>query len=277
MREYVTVNKAIRRGHLIVNVPVFVTIVGCPIIAFYLSKQNIIPNWGIAIAFIICFVFAWLIWSYMITKWRIWAFESVRNVHELKKRAIQEKLIWDDGSIFEKTEIRSRNDKIKIRKLEKKFEKEDVFREDYSLPPKIEIYYSKVKSYFESGVSILIIGVGVYFLIKGDVKGLILGGIMLVIGLYSMVKEFRKLFNNIPQIIISNKGMQTKNVEFKGWSSINEEEVINEGYGKSSKSYLIYFYDKNEFEKIEIDTLNVTYRELENMIRTYRIRYNKGL
>ncbi len=212
----------------------------------------------------------------MITKWRIWAFEIVRNVHELKKRAIQEKLIWNDGNIFEKTEIRNNEDKIKLKNLEKKFENEDEYKEDYSLPAKMEIFYSKLYNYFELGVSILIIGIGIYFIFKGETKNYILGTIMIAIGLYSTLKESRKALNNKPQIIIDSKGIKTKNVDFKNWSSINNEEVIKEGFGKSAKSYLTYFYDEDEYEKIEIDSLNVTHSELENIIRTYRKRYNKN-
>ncbi|OMP30345.1 hypothetical protein [Mangrovimonas sp. DI 80] len=276
MREQITVDKAIKRGHLIVNAPVFIAISGCPSLAFYLSKQNLIPDWGTGIAFLIGFILAWLIWSFMITKWRIWAFENVRNVHELKKRAIQEKLIWNDGKIFEKTEIRNSEDRRKLKKLEKKFELEDEYREDYSLPPKMKIYYSKSYTYFELGFSILIIGVGIYFFTKGANKPYILGAIMTAIGLYNTVKESKKAFNNKPQIIIDSKGIQTKNVNFKNWSSIEREEVIQEGYGKSSKSYLIYFYDNDEYEKVEIDSLNVSHRELENILRTYRKRHNKN-
>lgn len=276
MREQISVDKAINRGHLIVNVPVFVSIIGCPALALYLSRQNLIPDWGIGIAFLIGFVLAWLIWSFMITKWRIWAFENVRNVHELKKRAIQEKLIWNDGNIFEKTEIRNSKDKSILKKLEKKFEQEDEYREDYSLPLKMEIKYSKAYNYVELGVSILIIGVGIYFFTKGETKQYILGAIMTGIGLYSTIKEFRKALDTKPKIIIDSKGIQTKNVEFKDWSNIESEEVIQEGYGKSAKSYLTYFYDEDEFEKIEIDSLNVTHRELENILRTYRIRNNKN-
>lgn len=276
MREQITVDKAINRGHLIVNVPVYISIFGCPAIALYLSEQNIIPGWGIGIAFLIGFVLAWLIWSFMITKWRIWAFENVRNVHELKKRAIQEKLIWNDGNVFEKTEIRNSEDKRKLKMLEKKFEIDDEYKEDYLLPPKMKIFYSKVYSYSELGVSALIIGVGIYLYTQGVTKYYILGTIMSVIGLYTIVKESRKAFNNKPQIIIDNKGIQTKDVEFKNWSSIENEEVIQDGYGKSAKSYLTYFYD-HEYEKIEIDSLNVTHREMENIIRTYRIRNNKTI
>ncbi|MFV0529896.1 MAG: hypothetical protein ACK5MD_00455 [Flavobacteriales bacterium] len=228
MRQEISVDKAIKRGHLIVNVPVFVVIIGCPALAFYLYKQNLIPVWGIGIAFLIGFVLAWLIWSFMITKWRIWAFENVRNVHELKKRAIQEKLIWSDGNIFEKTEIRNSEDKVKLEKLKKKFEKEDEYREDYSLPPKTKIYYSKLHNRLEFGTSILIIGVGIYFLFKGE----ILGTIMLAIGLYSSVREYRKAFNNNPQIIIDNKGIITQNGIFREWSTIECEEVVREGLWK---------------------------------------------
>lgn len=275
MRQEISVNKAINRGHLIVNIPVFICIIGIPALSFYLSNQNLIPKWGIGIGFVLGFVIAWLVWSFMVTKWRIWAFENVRNVHELKKRAIQEKLIWNDGNIFEKTEIRNSEDKSRLKKLEKKFEQEDEYREDHSLPLKMEIHYSKAYNYVELGVSILIIGVGIYFFTKADIKQYILGAIMSGIGLYSTIKEFRKTLDTKPKIIIDSRGIETKNVEFKNWSSIKSEEVIQEGYGKSAKSYLIYFYDEEEFEKIEIDSLNVPHRELENIIRTYRIRNYK--
>jgi hypothetical protein len=276
MKQNISVDKAIARGHLIVNIPVFITMIGIPALAFYLSDVNIIPKWGIGIGFILGFVIAWTVWSFMITKWRIWAYKNVRNVHELKKRAIQEKLIWNDGNIFAKTEIRTFEEKKELKKLEKKFEQEDEFKEDYSLPPKIEIFYSKVDHFLGLGVSILIIGLGIYFFIKGETKNYILGTIMMAIGLYSSVKASRKALNNKPQIIIDNEGITTTNVDFKNWSTIESEEVVLEGYGKSAKSYLTFFYGKDEFEKIEIDSLNVTYRELENIIRTYRIRNNKN-
>ena len=89
MKREISVNDAIKRGQLIVNLPVFIFLFGFPILSWYLSNQNIIPEWGIIVAVGCGFLFSWLIWSYMITKWRIWAFENVRNVHELKKKAIQ--------------------------------------------------------------------------------------------------------------------------------------------------------------------------------------------
>ncbi len=276
MRQEISVNEAISRGHLMVNVPVFICIIGIPALSFYLSNQNLIPKWGIGIGFVLGFVIAWLVWSFMITKWRIWAFGNVRNVHELKKRAIQEKLIWNDGNVFEKTEIRTLEDKKELKKLEKKFVKEDIYREDNSIPPKTIIKFSKSLGIFELIISILIIAVGIYFISKGTNRNYVLGGIMSLIGIYNSIKELRKILNNKPQIIINNRGIETITTEFKNWTNIKSEEVIQEGYGKSAKSYLTYWYDDEIFEKIEIDKLDITHQQLENIIRTYRIRNNKN-
>ena len=171
MKQEISVKKAINRGHLMVNIPVFICIIGFPAITIYLSRKGIIPGWGIVIGSLIGFAISWFIWSFMITKWRIWAFENVRNVHELKKRAIEQKLLWKDGSVFEKTEIKSHRDKLKLKKLEDKFEKEDVYREDYFLASRTEIFYSKLTNRFELTISILIVGIGIYLITLSTKQG----------------------------------------------------------------------------------------------------------
>ncbi len=276
MRIQVTVDEAIKKGKLMVNIPVLGVIVGCPMTAFYLFRKNLIPNWGIGIAILIGIILSWLMWSFLITKWRIWAFDNVRNVHELKRKAIQEKLIWKDGSVFEKTEIRSKEDVIKLQKLNNKFEIKDEYKEDYSLPVKTEIYNSKAYNYIEFGFAILIFGFGAYYVFSRDGKSFIFGIIITVYGCYQTIKNSRKVFTNKPQITLDNKGIKTINTDFKPWTSIQNEEVIQEGFGKSAKSYLTYFYDLTEFEKIEIESLDVSHRALENMLKTYRIRNRKN-
>jgi len=53
-------------------------------------------------------VLAWIWWSITIPKWRIWALQNVDHWPELETAAIEAKLTWPRGSIFEKTEIKSR-------------------------------------------------------------------------------------------------------------------------------------------------------------------------
>ena len=276
MRQELSVDKAINIGHLSVNIPVFVSMFGIPVLGNYLSTNKIIPIWGFGFSFLVGFVLAWFLWSVMITKWRIWAFKNVRNVHELKKRAIQEKLIWKDGSVFEKTEIRTKQDRKLLLNLEKKFEKEDFYREDFSVPPKTKIYYSKSTIYIEISISLLIIAVGFYIFTFAENKYYILGTILNGIGIYTIIKELRKTSTKEAQITINNKGIKTINVEFKEWQEISDEQIVQEGYGKSLKSFLIYCYDSEEYEKIEIEPLNITPKMLENILRTYRIRHSKN-
>lgn len=52
-------------------------------------------------------VAAWSWWSWQVPKWRIWALRNVTDWLELKRRAVEDKLIWPDGHFFEKTEIKS--------------------------------------------------------------------------------------------------------------------------------------------------------------------------
>lgn len=260
-----------------VNGPVFMAIVGCPGLAIYLSKQGHIPNWGIGIGFLVGLALAWLLWSFLITKWRIWALEHVRNVHELKKQAIQQKLIWTEGSFFEKTEIRSRKDIIKLEQLHKKFQNADVYKEDYSLPAKTEIYFSKLLNYFELAFAPIFFGIGVYLLLKDRLNAYIIGTLLCAFGGFYFIKALRRSKMKDPQITLDSKGMRTAKVGFRSWEAIRDEEVILEGSGKSSGWYLVYFYDEDQFEKMGIDALNVSPRQLEIMLRTYRIRHTKGL
>ena len=276
MRQHISVNQAIIQGHLMVNVPVFIVIIGIPSLSYYLTNQNLIPEWSIIIGLIIGFIMAWLIWSVMITKWRVWAFENVQHVHELKKRAIDEKLIWHDGSIFEKTEIRTAEEKQKLKNLKRRFATADVFREDYSVPKRTLIYYSKSDIYFEIGISILLICVGIFLVSFTDNMSLFLGSFSILIGIYFLITRLKHGKRKEPQIIIDSNGIETISTEFTSWDLIYDEEVIQEGFGKSSSSYLQYFFDDSEIEKIKIDELNISARRLENIVRTYRIRYNKN-
>lgn len=273
MTENISVEKAINRGHLMVNIPVFISIIGIPALAFYLSNIKVIPNWGIGIGFLLGFVMAWFIWSVMITQWRIWAFENVRNVHELKKRAIEDKLIWADNSWFEKTEIRTSSQRFKLKELQKKFQKEDIHKEDYSIPSETKIHYSKTTNFIEMGIMLFCFGLGIYLLITSD--SYIKGTIFSLVGGYFAIKEYRQATNTKTQVIINNNGIETINVEFLKWGEIRNTKVIHETSGKRSRAYLTYEFNGG-YEKIKIDDFDITPKEMENAIKTYRIRNKKN-
>jgi hypothetical protein len=71
-----------------------------------------------AVTFFVCWPLAWLAWSLLTPRWRLWAYERVENIEELKRLAVERRLTWPDGHIFGKTEIVSRSMREKLRSLE---------------------------------------------------------------------------------------------------------------------------------------------------------------
>ena len=74
------------------------------------------------LGFVMAFILGWVVWSFTIASWRLWAFEKVdpKFHKQLKKEAIKAKLIWPDGHIFERTEIRTKKQRAKIQAINKK-------------------------------------------------------------------------------------------------------------------------------------------------------------
>jgi hypothetical protein len=272
MNEPVTVDEAIAKGHRMVNYPVFIIMFGTIGLTIYFGAQKIIPTWGFPVGFVLAFGLAWLWWSIMITKWRLWAFDNVRNVQELKKRAVQEKLIWADNSIFEKTEIRSVTDKEKWTSLQHKFKQEDIFQDDLTIPNETIIYYSKGGNFVEMAVMLGCLGVGIYLLVKTD--SYILGSILSIVGVYFSFKEYKEATNTEPQIILNEKGIKTISTDFYNWSEIENEEVISEGSGKHTHYYLTYDHP-NGAEHLQIDDYETDQRSLNKLLIVYRGRSKK--
>lgn len=273
MNENVTVDEAISKGHRMVNYPVLIIMFGTIGLGIYLGSQKILSFWIVPIVFMFGFGLAWLWWSIMITKWRLWAFDKVRNVHELKKRAIQEKLIWVDNSIFEKTEIRSTVDKKKWNSLQNKFKQDDFFQDDLTIPNETIIYYSKGKNFVEMAIMLGALTIGIYLLVQTD--SYILGSILSIIGAYFAFKEFKEATNTEPQITINDKGIKTISTDFYSWNDIKNEEVISVRSGKHIHYYLTYDYP-NGAEHLQIDDYETDIKELNKLLILYRGRNKKN-
>jgi hypothetical protein len=215
MYEAVTVEEAIKRGNRLVNYPVILIMAGVCASSIFLGSQFKFPAWTIIIAVLACLILPWLYWSFMITKWRIWAFGNVRNVHELKKKAVDGKLIWPDGSFWEKTEIRTTSDREKIARLEIKFNQPDVFSDDNNLPCETIVKYSKVKSYGLLCLGLVFVGAGVYLM---EEKTYWVGTLAIISACYMCFEGYKNGTNNLPQIIINHKGIQTYRTPFQPWS-----------------------------------------------------------
>jgi hypothetical protein len=106
--------RAITVGLFVVNGPVALLLFVPSTVVWWLNGalQTSSPHdplilW-IALSFFCSFVGAWLWWSFTIARWRVWAYERVTDIHKLKQMAVTAGLTWPAGSIFGRTEIKSK-------------------------------------------------------------------------------------------------------------------------------------------------------------------------
>ena len=271
MVENITVDKALYKGHKMVTYPVMLIMFGVMGLTFLFGFQKRPPVWIWPVGLSSSFILSWLFWSVSIPKWKVWAFDNVRNVHELEKRAIQEKLIWNSNSIFNKTEIWNKEDKQKWELLQSKFLKKDeiVFESDLTVPPETIICYSKGKNFIEMIVMLGCMSIGLYLIIQDN--SYIVGTIFTLIGGYFACKEYKEATNKSPQIILNDKGIETINTKFYNWNEIFNENVEILGSGKHIHYYLTYEYPGG-VENLLVDDFNVEYKELRRLLRVYKGR-----
>lgn len=271
MEKKISVSKAIRRGHLIVTLPLILIMLGVGGIFYYADVKKILPGWAIAIGIVLAFSLPWLWWSVIITKWRIWAFDNVDDLHELKRRAIEQQLIWPDGSIFEKTEIRSTTEKEKLTRIQKELDRPEVFRDDPAIPPETLIHFSKADIYFVSGLSLVFLVLGIYLYTSGRQQ--VIGAAAIALSVYLGITRYRRWANKVPQIIIGNTGIGSATF-FHEWRHVHNEAVIVEGIGKYSKNYLVYDHPGGHV-RTKIEELETDRYALRHLLKTYRGRYEQ--
>lgn len=267
-----TVEEAIRKGQRMINWPItfIIIIVGGGFV--FAGKEKLLPGWTYAVGLMLAFILAWLYWSIMIVRWRLWAFEKVDNVHDLYKRAITEKLIWPDGSWASKTEIWTKAQREKWEALKIRLTKPEVFEDDFTIPTETIIYYSRSRNFTEMAIMLSLTGFGIY-LVAADIN-LWFGAVMIGIGVFFAIKEYRQATNTDPQITLNTKGIDTANHGFTQWQDIIDADVILERSGRNQYSYLLYT-TSSESVKIAIDDFDTDRHQLYHLLKVYRGRANK--
>ncbi|WP_417232009.1 hypothetical protein [Brevundimonas sp.] len=114
--------QAVSRGVLTVNGTVMLTMLGLPALtgggALLLGLDQATAGSTAALTFLLSWPLAWLSWSLLVPRWRVWAYERVENLDALKVRGVEAGLIWREGHFFERTEIRTSQQRQRLRELE---------------------------------------------------------------------------------------------------------------------------------------------------------------
>jgi hypothetical protein len=271
MNDVVSVNDAINKGKWVLTFPTIGIMLICIFTPLGLSMFGICPAWFTVLGMIFSVIPAWIWWSFNVVKWKIWAFSNVRNVHELKRKAIKENLIWPDGSSFEKTEVWNTSSKERWSEIQLKFNKDDVFEDDFNLPNESIIYYSRSKNLLELIIMAALVIGGFYFLYE---ESYLFAAILIGVGTWGVFKEYKEYSNTNPQITINDNGIETAFYEFVSWTHIRNEQVEREGSGKHMKFKLTYeAYD--ELQEVYIDEYDTNETSLEHLLQVYRVRFQK--
>lgn len=277
--ENTKVNDAIWKGHKLVNFPIYVImIIGFGLTLFISISYEI--GYSFPIGFLLTFTSMWLWWSFTITQWRIWAFSNVRNIDELKRQAINQKLIWPDGSWFEKTEIRTKIQREELKNLQSKFDIADPIEEafdDGAYPFEIKIYISKTSKWIVFLVTVGMLGFGTYILLT---TGALSGFFIVLIALFFAFKMLPQYLSKSPQIILNENGIKTANTTFMTWNHVENAVLTLEGYGADSKWYLELDFKKRDLSGnmgayIEISDLLISNSELKKLLKIYQQRFWK--
>ena len=121
----ISVQEALRAGFWMIQVPlVSVLILGAGGVHVAMDLDIIPSKEPQSLACILLpLISAWLVWSIQTPRWRLWAYQRVEYIAELKLAAVRNGLIWPDDSVFSKTEIASRELLHELRILEERSQK----------------------------------------------------------------------------------------------------------------------------------------------------------
>lgn len=254
-----------------INVPSILISFGLPLIAF-----NFIENIGLKIVFsIIGFVLgiciSWFLWSLLITKWRLWAFNQINKDewYKLKELAIINKLIWDDGSDFESTEIRTISDNEQIIEIAERINEQEQIAEiklDLITPRELRFKFNKKEILAESFSKLFILAVVVgLFLTNQIIIGFILLGLVLFYG--SSYKNLNHIFNDNDYLTINDKGIRLLYPEEQiiGWVDIDKLAI-----NVQQRKMKIIKVQNGKFDKIDVELwrFNIKdYRKFQKQVK----------
>jgi hypothetical protein len=269
----VSVRQAIIRAKFTVIIPAAAAIIlGLCLSVMVVMRYHEEP-WPFVGCFIASIVLGWLYWSVAITHWRIWAFENVRNVHDLKRNAIRAKIIWSDKSFAEKTEIRTVEQRERLHKIARKFDHEDVYHDDLSIPKETRIGYSRISIFFGLFVlPVLGLGFGIYLYIKEGNYYLL--PVAAALSIFLIYQSAKKALSKKAIIILNESGIQLQGLPFLNWDDVTHAEVVFEQRGKYQQ-HLLVVGTHIHFGKVDIGELDTNFEKLEHLIRVYRIRFEK--
>ena len=269
--EQVSVDAALRRANLQLKVVPLAIMLLCMVMPFVMVEVvDVHIGLLFAAGFLGGFVLGWLWWSIGATRWRIWAYTHVRNIHELIEVAVAEKLIWPKGSFFERTEMRTRAQRELLQQLEARFATPDEQEDDPSIPAETVVRYSRFQMGFLLTWGLGMIGFGAYLFSFDESPWVAL--FMAGIGVWITADGWRKLLRKRTALVIDGEGITLEDGRRISWERVSSTKVVTRGTGRSTRQ-LLEVHHGGDRSELEIGSLDISKNALRHALKIHRLRW----
>jgi len=215
-------------------------------------------------------------WSRRTTRWKLWAFENVKNVHELKQVARRAALYANYGSFLDKITIQTKSEREQWANLQSKFNRTDVFEDDAKVPTETVIYFSigsrliLTVVYLAIGTIALLITIAAFH--PASDKWVAIPGIGLMVWmLYLIFTMMRDVVQHKPQMVLSDKGIETIKEGLQGWDVIFNERITQGN--RKDMGWILRYNHPHGTARIDIGHYTINHKELYHLLKIYRGRY----
>lgn len=258
------VNRAIRKGQLLVNFPALIIFIGVIMTGFITFKRLEDAGTYYVISLLVGFCCCWIYWSFSIIRWKVWAYKNVNNIEMLENEAVKAQLLWPKGSWFSKTAfITSRQrELLKIYETQPACIKLEI-KKDFPLTTRL--YYPKSNLLIDLVLPLFMGIIGSYLIISGNQ---VLGAIIMILSIYRLIRGLKKVrrISNL-NLIIDHNGVSVNDEKYR-WEEVTEF-IAKEGVGGRSDQELILITNESK-QVLNIGDFNLHTEEINDRIEYYR-------
>ena len=265
-KESLTVKEAIKKGKFWVSGISTGLLVILILVGMVLNSIEWISDYALGMMVVIGFSLSGIYWSIASTKWKIWGFTNVRNVHHLLERAYEESILPKENSFSRHLQFWSSSDKKKWEKLQLKFKEKDIRKKAKDFPKVMKIYADRPIIIFYFTLNLFLLWFISLMIIEGEILWL---SIPVFCGIaYLAFGQYRKLFFKKPQLTLSKKGIESVDHTLYRWTKIKDVKINKQMHNNAQTFYLEYRTPK-EFISLRLDLLKVDIDDLREAIRIY--------
>ncbi len=272
MDEKITVLKALKKSDRMLKYPaqfiVFMFFLFTGFLMVFSRRSPYLFVYFIA-SYFTGLILSMLYKSLLINKWRVWTFEQVNDIQELKQAIDSDDFLSEGGDLFSSLEYKSDALKQKLKEINERLKEPTTFADDYTLPNEVAIYKDFPILKILGSIALLF---GLMFTLWISKTA---GWVIMTAGVAAILLP-KKLYylngNKPPLFIISEEGITTPRTGLIKWAEVYNASVNAIGSGRS-RNYVFVFEYPGGKDTTYLFNMGVRRRYLNHVLYVYRQRH----